>query len=278
MMPLPVPRLSCLPVSLYAALGDGSLDLAGWFALAREAGLDGADLSVLHLARASAADLDAIARAARDAGVAVPMLVSYPDFTHPDARVRAAQRDDLRRWIEVAWRLGVGAIRITAGQAHPETREADGLRWAAHGLTGCLDEARAAGVALLFENHVRGTPWRHHDFSQPAARFLALLDATAGSSLGVLFDTANPLVLRDDPQELLDRALPRVVAVHLSDIRRAGSFEPVLLGDGVAPLADLLVQLRAGGFAGWFSIEEASRGGADGVRRAAERARRLLAP
>jgi len=46
MMPLPAPRLSCLPVSLYAALGDGSLDLAGWFALAREAGLDGADLSV----------------------------------------------------------------------------------------------------------------------------------------------------------------------------------------------------------------------------------------
>jgi len=72
--------------------------------------------------------------------------------------------------------------------------------------------------------------------------------------------------------------LPRVVAVHLSDIRRAGSFEPVLLGDGVAPLADLLAQLRAGGFAGWFSIEEASRGGADGVRRAAERARRLLGP
>ncbi len=278
MRPLPAPRLSCLPVSLYAALSDGSLDLAGWFALAHDAGLDGADLSVLQLTRAGAAELDAIARAARDAGVALPMLVSYPDFTHPDARVRAAQRDELRRWIEAAWRLGVGAIRITAGQAHPETREADGLRWAAQGLTGCLDEARDAGVALLFENHVRGAPWQYNDFSQPAVRFAALLDATAGSSLGVLFDTANPLALREDPQELLERALPRVVAVHLSDIRRAGTFEPVLLGDGVAPLAALLEQLRGGGFAGWFSIEEASRGGADGVRQAVERARRLLDP
>ena len=260
-------RLSCLPVSLYADFAAGRRALAAWLRLAADLGLDGADLSVAHVDRAPAA-LAALRRAADDAGVPLVMLATYTDFTQPDGSARAREADELRAWIDAAHRLGARFLRVTAGQAHPGVAEADGLAWAAEGLTACLEDARAAGVSLLYENHVRGAVWRANDFTQPAARFLEVARRTAASGLQILFDTANPLVLGDDPLALLAAVRERVGAVHLSDIRRAGAFEPVVLGTGAAPIGALLGALIAGGYDGWLSIEEASRSGEAGFRQA----------
>lgn len=270
-------RLSCLPVSLYPDLAAGRVSLGDWLRMAAALGLDGADLSVAHIASRAPAYLTTVAREAQDAGVAIAMLVTYSDFTHPDATERARQQDDVRAWIEAAARLGVPFLRLTAGQAHPGVAEEEGLAWAVAGLTACLDDAAAAGVRLLYENHVRGAVWSANDFTQPAARFLEVVHRTAGSSLGVLFDTANCLALGDDPLAVLAAVRERVVAVHLSDIRRPGAFEPVIIGTGVAPIEPVLRDLIAGGFDGWISIEEASRTGEEGFRRAVNVARRAWA-
>ncbi|HWQ14027.1 MAG TPA: sugar phosphate isomerase/epimerase family protein [Roseiflexaceae bacterium] len=266
-------KLSCLPVSLYADFASGRRSLGDWFRLAADLGLDGADLSVAHVASRAPAYLDGLRREAEDAGVRLVMLATYSDFTQPDAAERARQVEDVRAWVEAAARLGASFLRLTAGQAHPGVAEADGLAWAAAGLTACLDEAAAAGVTLLYENHVRGAVWSANDFTQPAARFLEVVRRTAGSGLRILFDTANPLALGDDPLALLEQVRERVGAVHLSDIRRAGAFEPVVLGTGVAPIPALLRALVAGGFDGWLSIEEASRTGEQGFRQAVAYAR-----
>jgi sugar phosphate isomerase/epimerase len=140
--------------------------------------------------------------------------------------------------------------------------DTDGLSWAVAGLTACLEHADAAGVRLLYENHVRGATWTANDFTQPAARFLEIMRRTAATRLGILFDTANNLALDDiEPLALLEQVADRVKAVHLSDLRRHGAFEPVRLGEGVAPIAAVLNALVAIGFDGWISIEEASRSG-----------------
>lgn len=261
-------RLSCLPVSLYPDLASGRLSLGGWFRTAAALGLDGADLSVAHVTARAPAALEALRREAEGAGVQIVMLATYTDFTDPDPAARARQADELRGWVADAARLGASFLRVTAGQSRPEVSEEDGLAWAAEGLTACLADAGAAGVGLLYENHVRGAYWTANDFTQPAARFLEVVRRTAGSGLGVLFDTANPLALGDDPLAVLRQVRGRVGAVHLSDIRRAGAFEPTVLGTGAAPVPELLRALVAGGFDGWLSIEEASRTGEDGFRRA----------
>lgn len=269
-------KLSCLPVSLYPRLASGDLTLAGWFRLARDFGLEGADLSVAHLPDRSPAALAAIREAAADAGVALVMLATYSDFTHPDAQERSRQIEETRAWIAAANQLGIHSLRLTAGQAHPEVAESDGLAWAAEGLLSCLDEARAAGVTLLYENHVRGAPWSQNDFTQPAARFLDVVKRTDGSDLRILFDTANCLALEDDPLAVLEAVIDRVGSVHISDIRRAGAFEPTVIGTGVAPIRAVLERVRAHGFDGWISIEEASRTGEEGFRQAVAYVRGVL--
>ncbi len=251
------------------------MSLGEWFRMAARLGLDGADLSVAHVTSREPAFVRNLHREATDAGVALAMVVTYSDFTHPDSRHRAQQVDDLRAWVEVAARLHATFLRVTAGQAHPGVAEPDGLQWAVEGLTACLAEARSAGVRLVYENHRRGSIWTLDDFTQPAARFLEVVSRTRGTGLEVLFDTANCLVLQDDPSAVLEQVLDRVGAVHVSDIAGHGDFEPTVIGTGAAPLRSLVERLRRGGFDGWISIEEASRTGEHGFRTGVEVADRL---
>jgi sugar phosphate isomerase/epimerase len=256
-------RLSCLPVSLYADLAAGRMSLEAWIERAAGLGLDGADMSAAHLASASPSALETARVAATDAGIVIPILATYTDFTHPDAAARAAERDGLRHWIDVAARLGAPMLRVTAGQAHAGVGEAEGLAWAAEGLTSCLDDAAAAGVQLLFENHVRGAIWTLNDFAQPAARFLDIVRRTADTPLRILFDTGNNLALNEEPLAVLTAVRERLGAVHLSDLRTRGTFEHVRLGTGAAPVRQVLQTLVATGYDGWLSIEEASGAGAE---------------
>ena len=83
------------------------------------------------------------------------------------------------------------------------------------------------------------------------------------------------LAVDDDPLAVLDAVLPRVAAVHASDIRQTGAFEPVLLGSGVTPLKPIFRRLQAAGFDGWVSVEEASKTGEEGFRQAIRNVREL---
>jgi sugar phosphate isomerase/epimerase len=261
-------RLTCLPVSLYADLAAGRRSLRDWFEFAASLQLDGADVSVSHLTGLGSIELDAIRRQAADAGIELAIVATYSDFIHPDAVERGRRLDDARCWIDRAARLGAHAVRLTAGEHRADVAEADGVRWAAEGLAAAAEAAHASGLGALYENHVRGAHWTEHDFTQPAARFIEVVRLTRGSHLEVLFDTANSLALDEDPAFVLDHVIDRVGAVHVSDIRRRGSFEPTTIGTGVSPIRELLRPLAAAGFDGWVSVEEASRTGDDGFRRA----------
>ena len=268
-------QFSCLPVSLYTAISAGERTLADWFRLAAALGLDGADISVAHLASLDSVYLGGLRKQAQDAGVVIAGMVTYTDFTHPDPAVRQRHRQELRDYIDAAALMSVDFLRVTAGQKHPGVKRADGVSWAADGLTAWVEEAKAAGVTLVYENHAIGYGWTYFDFSQTASVFLEICTRTADSGLQLLFDTANLLAVDDDPLAVLDAVLPRVAAVHASDIRRTGAFEPVLLGSGVTPLNTIFKRLRAAGFDGWLSVEEASKTGEEGFRRAIRNAREL---
>jgi sugar phosphate isomerase/epimerase len=268
-------KLSCLPVSLYPELSAGTRTLADWFHFAAELGLDGADVSVVHLPSRQPADLRMVRSQAEDAGVQIAMIVTYADFTHPDAAERARQVAEIREFCEVAAELGASFMRVTAGQRHPGVGREEGIEWAVAGLTACLDQAAATGVTLCYENHTKGYAWTYNDFSQPADRFLEIVHRTEGTSLRLLYDTANTLAAGDDPLAVLEQVKHRVAVVHVNDIRRAGYFEPCLLGTGVAPVKEIFARLVQNGFDGWISVEEASKTGDDGFRTAIPMAKEL---
>ena len=263
-------KLSCIPVSFFPEIIKCSMTIREWARIGKEVGLDAIDLSILFLPDRSPAAVAGARKVVEAEGMRVAMLASYPDFTHPDAAQRAREIALAQEVVEVAAGLGAEMVRVTAGQAHPETGREEGIRWAIEGLTQLTERTRKSGVRLVYENHGKPGCWTYTDFSQPPEIFLAILRGTADIGLGINFDTANATAFSQDPLGLLEQCIGRVVSVHAADTAVQGELRPVLLGTGVTPFDPLFQRLVRSGWDNWICIEEASFQGRDGVAKAAQ--------
>ena len=135
-------RLSCLPVSFFTDIVSGRMSVGAWARMGAELGLDAIDLSILFVPDRTPAAVAALRREIEAQGIRVAMITSYPDFTHPDARQRELELAFEREVMTVAAGLGADLVRVTAGQAHPETGIADGIAWAADGLRRLVESTR----------------------------------------------------------------------------------------------------------------------------------------
>ena len=270
-------KLSCLPVSFFKDIIGGSMSVKDWARMGQEIGLDAIDLSILFVPDRSRSAVAELRRIIEAGGMRVAMVTAYPDFTHPDAAQRDRELTLAKEVVDVAAALGAEMVRVTAGQAHPETGREDGIRWATEGLQRLVDRTRKSGVRLVYENHSKPGAWAYTDFSQPPEIFLSILRATADVGLGLNFDTANATAFSRDPLELLDQCIDRVVSVHAADTAVHGELRPVLLGTGLAPFDAIFRRLVRAGWNNWICIEEASFQGRAGVEKAAQFIRNLWA-
>ena len=262
-------KLSCLPVSFFDDILSGRMSVRDWARMGCELGLDAIDLSILFVPDRSAAVVAAMRKEIESEGMHVAMVTSYPDFTHPDAAQRARELDLETKVIEVAHDLGARMVRVTAGQAHPETQREEGIRWAADGLCRLTERVRTSGVQLVYENHAKPGAWQYSDFSQPPEIFLEIVRQTAEVPLGVNFDTGNAASFADDPVGLLESVIDRVISIHASDSSTHGALHHCLLGTGITPFPQLFAALKRHGWDGWLCMEEASGQGSDGIEKAA---------
>jgi sugar phosphate isomerase/epimerase len=270
-------QLSCLPVSFFAEILDGSMSVAEWARIGVDLELDAIDLSILFVPDRSTRAVGALRREIEQVGTRVAMVTSYPDFTHPDKAQRERELELESEVVAVAAGLGAEMVRVTAGQAHPATGRTDGIVWAIDGLRRLADCTQQFGVSLVYENHAKPGAWAYTDFSQPPEIFLEIARGTAGSGVGINFDTGNAAAFANDPVALLDQVIDRVVSVHASDTAERGALRHVPLGTGVTPYSAIFRRLHDAGWDGWICMEEASYQGRAGVAAAADFIRRTWA-
>ncbi len=270
-------RLSCLPVSFFSEIIEGKMSIHDWARMGAELGLDAIDLSILFVRDRSKPGLEAFREQVTSAGMNVAMITSYPDFTHPDAGQRLKELELEVEVVKVASALGAKMVRVTAGQAHPQTRIQEGTAWAVEGLSRLSERVKDSGVRLVYENHAKPGAWQHTDFSQPPQIFLEIVRQTAGCGLGINFDTGNAATFSDDPLALLESVVDRVVSVHASDSSTHGSLNHTLLGKGITPFPKLFACLKRHAWDGWICMEEASNLGRNGVDQAASFIRKTWA-
>jgi sugar phosphate isomerase/epimerase len=261
-------KLSCLPVSFFSEILDGRMSIRDWAHMGASLGLDAIDLSILFVKDCSPTELAQVRQEIEGEGMRVAMITSYPDFTHPDCRQRQKELAMEREIVESAAILGAELVRVTAGQAHPETGQADGIEWAAEGLTALVETTRDSGIRLVYENHAKPGAWQYTDFSQPPETFLEIFRRTERVNLGINFDTGNAATFADDPLAFLEIVLHRVVSVHASDSATKGELRHVLLGTGITPYPQMFARLQQADWDGWVCMEEASQLGRQGVETA----------
>jgi sugar phosphate isomerase/epimerase len=258
-------KLSCLPVSLYPDIIGGRMSIADWARMGSELGLDAIDLSILFFSEYTLSTARDLRRQVEAAGMRMAMFATYTDFTHPDAEYRHREQEFAIRSIELASELGAQLIRVTAGQAYPETSHQDGIAWAVEGLQHFARVAHRFGVIPVYENHTKPRVWKYTDFSQSPETFLEVVAGTADAGLGINFDTANATSFSNDPLHLLDQVLERVISLHASDTSKRGELQHTQLGSGLTPFALIFDRLIQSCWDGWICIEEGSNQGRTGI-------------
>jgi len=267
-------KLSCLPVSFFSDIIEGRMSVFEWAQMGASLGLDAVDLSILFVKDRTPRKLAEMRKEIESIGMRIAMITSYPDFTHPDPVQREQELVLEQRVVEVAAALGAEMVRVTAGQAHPETRREQGVAWATQGLRCLVESTRGSGVTLVYENHAKPGAWVYTDFSQPPDIFLEIVRGTADVGLGINFDTGNAATFADDPVQLLRQVIQRVVCIHAADSSLRGELKHTLLGTGITPFPALFAELKNAGWDGWICLEEASYQGYSGVATATEFIRR----
>ena len=263
-------KLSCLPVSFFDKIIGGQMSIADWARCAHGLGLDAIDLSINFFRGKDFAFASGIRNEIEAIGMKVAVLNTYTDFTHPEKIERRRQINQFRSDLYTAAQLGAMMVRVTAGQAYPDINREQGINWVLDGLHKIAGFSESLSVKLVFENHSKPGNWDFPDFCLPTDIFFEVMDGIGDTNIGILFDTANPVVYGDDPVMLLRRILNKVECVHVADTSERGVLKPVVLGTGRVPFEDIFDVLKRASYNGWFSIEEASYTGYEGVKKAVD--------
>lgn len=259
-------KISCLPVSLFPMLADGSLTLKEMGAKMKEIGYDAMDVSIFHLKDNLPNNVKKIKDDLAEIDFSIYMCCSYPDFTNPDAMQRRRELDYLRRDIAFCSELGIPTIRVLAGQGHDIKRE-DGIKWAVENLVKAQKAAEYYGVTLLFEDHGKPTAWENPDFTFIPENFLAIAKELRGTGVKINFDTGNPLSYGVDPLPMLKEVVNEVGAIHVLDMAEKGKVGPCLTGTGAVNFEEIFKYLKEVKWDGWLCIEEIGHMGWEGVEK-----------
>lgn len=189
-------------------------------------------------------------------GLDLICLSIHQNFVSPDKAVRQEHIDHTLRCIELAYALGIPAIRINSGRWNTVSfdelmalrgieppiagyTEDDAFNWCIESMAACMEKAQECGVLLALENH-----W---GLTREPEGVLRIVDAVNSPWLGVLMDTGNFL---EAPYDKLEAMAPRTVFVQAKTYFGGGEWYTLDLDyNRIASI------LRAVNYKGYISLE-----------------------
>ncbi len=275
-----MPRLAIFPKAFMQALcKDGTMRVSEWIELAAKLDIDGIEWYAGFLEMADEKNWPEFRKQVEGHGKVIPMMCCSPDFTHPDAAFRQKEIAKQKRWIDMTYVLGGSYCRVLSGQKRPKLSMEEGVKLAAESIYACLPYAQERNITLILENHYKDDFWQYPEFAQKMDVFCKLVNSIQHPNFGVNYDPSNTYLAGEDPLELLQKVLHRVVTMHASDrYLREGTIEDLRreeggatgyakrlshgeIGKGLNDYDAIFTALKSVGFNGWISIED----GVDGM-------------
>ncbi len=221
-------------------------------AIEQSVGLDQARQGGLRLGSTSA-QVDQIARWAREAGLAVTsvstMQLFYYPLSSPIPSVRERAIRIVRTMIEATAQMGGDLVLVVPGMVTPEVPYQEVWQRSQETLAGLVPYARAFKITLAIEN-----VWNRFLYSP--LEYRDYIDSFASPFVGAYFDVANVLRL-GFPDQWIELLGSRLKRVHLKDFRLdlddIRGFTYLLQGD--VPWPRVVKALRTIGYEGWVVVE-----------------------
>ncbi len=162
------------------------------------------------------------------------------DFTDPDAERRRTDIALVKRWIDVAVKLGAPVIRIFAGKQDTTGFTRDQVAdWLVRDINECVRYGKERGIIVAIQNH--------NDFLVTAEETLTILRMVGSRWFGLILDTGS--FRRGNPYEEIRTAAPYAVNWQVKELITAnGKEEP-------ADLGRIVNIAREAGYRGYLPIE-----------------------
>ena len=179
----------------------------------------------------------------------------YPVINDPDPKVRAGNKEHIRRLTEFCHAAGILSILVLPGMLLPKQKASDGWALSVEALSEYASITQEAGISLFFEPHVKSS------FESPK---LATWLAQQVPSVRIALDYAH-FVCQGYTQPDVDTLIPYTGHVHLRQAR-PGLLQ-AKLEDGTINFALVVARLQNAGYDGYWCVEYVHQNyiGADNV-------------
>ncbi|MEO8129713.1 MAG: sugar phosphate isomerase/epimerase family protein [Bryobacteraceae bacterium] len=164
-------------------LKDKSMNYADVIHVAADVGADGVDLTTYWFADTNDDTLFALKKVAYQSAISIYNLGVRARMAQPTAELRAAEVATVRKWLDVAQRLGAGHIRVFGGAVPKGATEDQAVAWAVETLKPCADEAAKKGIILGVEDD--------GGITTTAERTVEIFKKTDSPWVGINLDVGN---------------------------------------------------------------------------------------
>lgn len=206
--------------------------------LAVDLGVDGLDLTVYWFPSTEDSFLLPLRRLAYRSGVELYSISVRSDLCKPDAEGQASELTSLKKWVDVAAKLGAGHIRVFGGNVPKGRTEDEAAGWVASILQRAGEYAGSSGVILGLENH--------GGITLQADRIIQIIRKVDSPWVAMNLDTGN---FRDDSYAQIEKCVPYAANVQVKEnIRNNGTTEP-------SDWKRIIDMLRKGGYKGYLALE-----------------------
>lgn len=224
-------------------LKDKSMSYADVIRMAADLGADGVDLTTYWLADTTDETLFTLKKLAYRSAVSIYTIGIRARMAQPTAELRSAEVDTVRKWLDVAQRLGAAHIRVFGGAVPKGASEEQAVAWAVETLKLSADAAGKKGITLGVEDD--------GGITTNADRTVEIVKKAASPWAGINLDIGN---FPDDAYAQIEMCAPYATNVHLkSHVHIEHQSQP-------ADWPRVLRILGAAGYRGYLALEYESTG------------------
>lgn len=187
-------------------LTKGLMDIPDMLRFCAETGFEAVDITAYYFKGYPVVPPDEylydIKRKAFGLGLEISGTGVRNDFTIADKTKRQQEVELVKKWIEVAAKIGAPVIRIFSGTQKNETyTKAQVTDWLLEDIQTCVNYGRQYGVIIGLQNH--------NDFIQTAEEINTIIESINSPWLGLILDTGSYRV--HDPYDEISKSVKHAV-------------------------------------------------------------------
>ena len=181
-------KISLNAYSFNEPLKNGKTNLEAVMEFCANTGFDAIDLTGYYFPGYPAVPSDEyifhLKRKAHTLGLAISGTGIRNEFAEPDKTKRNEEIAFVKKWIDVAAKLGAPVIRIFSGKSQPDhyTR-AEVESWIVEAIQQCVAYGKEKGVIIAMQNH--------NDFIKTAEQAQSILQKVNSEWFGLVLDTGS---------------------------------------------------------------------------------------